>query len=163
MNPRRFALSLATLLVGAVTFTGCAYTITLEPAADAANPACADVSVRLPDSVGDLDRQWTDAQATGAWGDPIAVVFSCGLEPPAPTTLQCVSIGGVDWIVDEAETPSLRLTTYGREPAAQAFVDTTVVSADEVLGLLSNAVQQLPATGACTSPDLPDADEGDDE
>ncbi|MGV9768663.1 DUF3515 family protein [Microbacterium sp. NPDC003461] len=144
-----------------VALAGCAATVTVQPAASANDPRCADVSVRVPDTIDDLPRRWTDAQATAAWGDPTAVVFSCGLEPPAPTTLQCVTIGGVDWIVDETDTPNLRLTTYGRQPAAQAYVDTTVISADQVLGALAGAVQQLPTTGACTAPDS-DTPQGED-
>ncbi|OCG76040.1 DUF3515 family protein [Microbacterium sediminis] len=144
----------AALLAGVLALASCAYTVSLDAAADAESPLCANASVRLPETIGDLERRWTDAQATGAWGVPTAVVCSCGLQPPAPTTLQCVTIGGVDWIVDETDTPNLRLTTYGREPAAQAYIDTTVVSADEVLGVLSTAVQQLPATGECTAPDV---------
>ena len=132
---------------------GCAPTVDLQPADDANVPECADVTVRLPDVIGDLPSRTTDAQATAAWGDPTAVVFSCGLEPPAPTTLQCVTIGAVDWIVDDSDSPNLRITTYGREPAAQVYVDTTRLSADDVLDALAPAVQKLPKSGACTAPD----------
>lgn len=132
--------------------SGCTSTIHMEPAAEANDPLCAEVTVRLPDSVGDQSRVWTDAQATAAWGTPSSVLVTCGLEPPAPTTQQCVSLSGVDWIVDESETPKLRLTTYGREPAVQVYVDTTILSADSVLQSLAGAVQQLPKTSECTAP-----------
>ncbi|MGO1266988.1 MAG: DUF3515 family protein, partial [Microbacterium gubbeenense] len=82
---------------------GCTPTVHLETAPNANDPLCADVSVRLPQTIGDNDRVWTDAQSTAAWGDPSVVLFTCGLEPPAPSTLQCVSFGGVDWLVDDAE------------------------------------------------------------
>ncbi|WP_229703215.1 DUF3515 family protein [Microbacterium murale] len=132
--------------------SGCTSTIHMEPAVDANDPLCAEVTVRLPDSVGDQSRVWTDAQATAAWGTPSSVLVTCGLEPPAPTTQQCVSLSGVDWIVDESETPKLRLTTYGRAPAVQVYVDTTILSADSVLQSLAGAVQQLPKTSECTAP-----------
>lgn len=140
-----------TALVGASVLgllSGCAATVAMKPAADANAPECADVTVRLPDAVGEFEGRTTDAQATGAWGDPTVVVFTCGLEPPAPTTLQCVTINSVDWIVDDKDLPYLRLTTYGRQPAAQAYVDTSRLSADAALQALAPAVQMLPKTGA---------------
>ena len=89
-----FTVAVCALLV----LSGCAPTVHLEPAANANDPLCAEVTVRLPDSIGDQARVWTDAQATAAWGTPSSVLLTCGLEPPAPTTLQCVSLGGVDWV-----------------------------------------------------------------
>ena len=69
--------------------TGCTSTVSLEPAPDANDPACAEVTVRLPDDLAGQSRRWTDAQATGAWGEPAAVLLTCGVEPPGPTTLPC--------------------------------------------------------------------------
>ena len=143
----------ATGVVSALVLTGCTTTVHLEPAPQANDPLCADVSVRLPDSVSGLERRWTDAQATAAWGDPTAVILSCGFDAPAPTTQQCVSISGVDWIVDETDYPNLRMTTYGREPAVQVYVVTTDVTADAALSALGGTVSQLPKTTECTSPD----------
>ncbi|WP_232527714.1 DUF3515 family protein [Microbacterium suaedae] len=145
-------------LVIALVATGCTPTVHLEPAASANDPICADVSVRVPESIGDLSRVWTDAQATAAWGDPSVVLFRCGLEPPAPTTMQCVTVGGVDWIVDETEFPNLRMTTYGRTPAAQVYVDTEETTSNDVLSALSNAANVLPKDGECTTPDEADPD-----
>ena len=142
------------LLAVALATTSCAPTVHLEPAEGANDPACAEVSVRLPSgSIADHERVWTDAQATAAWGDPSAILFTCGLEPPAPSTLQCVSIGGVDWIVDETDFPKLRMTTYGRTPAAQVYVDTEELSSNDVLASLSNAVNMLPENAQCTTVD----------
>ncbi|WP_336648348.1 DUF3515 family protein [Microbacterium sp. MMO-10] len=142
-----------------LTMAGCAPTVALKPARNANAPECAEVAVRVPESIGSLTARTTDAQATAAWGDPVAVVFTCGLEPPAPTTKQCVTINAVDWIVDDSESPYLRLTTYGREPAAQAYVDTTRVSADAALGALAPATQKLPKKSACIAPDTDTADD----
>ncbi|MFT4235496.1 MAG: DUF3515 family protein [Microbacterium sp.] len=148
---RRRILALLLVLAGAV-LTGCTPTIHLEPAANANDPLCADVSVRLPDAVGDLTRVWTDAQATAAWGKPTTVIFTCGLEEPAPSTLTCVTIKSVDWLIDDTDYPNLRMTTYGRSPAAQAYVDTTVISGDDALAALASAVSELPKTTECTDP-----------
>lgn len=153
------ALIIAGLMVG---LSACTPTVHMEPASAATDSACAEVIVRLPKSLGAEKRVWTNAQATAAWGTPTSVLLTCGLEPPAPTTQQCVSLGGVDWIVDESDSPNLRLTTYGREPAAQAYVDTTVLSADAVLQSLAMAVQQLPKYSECIAPatDSPETTEG---
>ena len=94
---RRLAAA-AGAIVLATAVTGCSTTVHLEPADDANDPGCAAVSVLLPDSVDGFDRVLTDAQATGAWGDP-TIVLRCGVEPPAPSALVCTTLGGVDWLV----------------------------------------------------------------
>ena len=151
---RRLALAAGALSL--LALTGCSSTVALEPAADANNPLCAEVTVRLPDAVAGQDRRWTDAQATGAYGDPTSVFVACGVTVPGPTAdLQCITLEGIDWLVDESQAPSMRMTTYGRDPAVQVFVDTEVVSANDALsnaGIVSG-IRMIPATSACTTPD----------
>ncbi|MGF3055502.1 DUF3515 family protein [Microbacterium sp. YY-01] len=156
---RRYGL-IGLVLAAATILTGCgAGTVALEPAADANNPLCAEVSVRLPksfESVGGSEpqqRRWTNAQATGAWGDPESVYLRCGVEPPGPSTLQCVTFGGVDWLVDSEDRPWLRITTYGRTPAVQVTVNSSVISADSVLDRLTSAVGRLPTDARCIAAD----------
>lgn len=156
MIRRLSALGALALIVVAA---GCTPTVHLEPAPHANDPLCADVGVRLPQTIGDNDRVWTDAQSTAAWGDPSVVLFTCGLEPPAPSTLQCVSFGGVDWLVDDADRPNLRLTTYGRTPAAQVYVNTEKVSGDTALDAISLQVAALPQDAECTSVEEADPDQ----
>lgn len=143
------------LVVLAGVLTGCSSSVTLEPAALSNDPRCADVIVRLPSTVDGQERRWTDAQATGAWGDPSAVLLTCGLEPPGPSTLRCITVSGVDWLVDETESPRFRLTTYGRSPAVELYVDNTVVSPNDVLAALAGSVGQLPKNAQCTAPEAP--------
>lgn len=145
----------AGLVVLAGLLAGCSSTVTLEPAALANDPRCADVIVRLPSTVDGQARRWTDAQATGAWGDPSAVLLTCGLEPPGPSTLRCITVSGVDWLVDETESPRFRLTTYGRTPAVELYVDNTLVSPNNVLSALAGSVGQLPENAECTAPEAP--------
>ena len=123
----------------------------MTPAAGANDPQCAEVSVRLPGELAGLERRWTDAQATGAWGSPAAVLLTCGVEPPGPTTLPCQTVGGVDWIIDETEAPSYRVTTFGRTPAVEVYLDTTVASSADVLDRLSTVVSLLPTDGSTCS------------
>lgn len=160
---RRFAVASGVLLAAAV-LSACTPTVHMEPAADANNPLCAEVVVNLENlrSLADQDRIWTDAQGTAAWGSSgAAILLTCGLDKPAPTSeLQCVTLEGVDWLVDASETPRLRLTTYGREPAVQLYIDTEVVSSNDVISTrgLVGAVSVIPADGACTAPDELDED-----
>ncbi|WP_298039005.1 DUF3515 family protein [uncultured Microbacterium sp.] len=149
----------AVVLLGAAMLAGCSSTVHLEPAADSNNPLCAEVMVSLKtvNSVAEQERRWTDAQATAAWGSPTSsILLTCGLDKPAPTSeLQCVTMEGVDWLVDATDTPKLRLTTYGREPAVQLYVDTGVVSSNDVISSrgIVGAVTSIPATNECTTPD----------
>lgn len=150
---RRLALVSGALIL--LALTGCSSTVALKPAPDANNPACAEVTVRLPNAIGDMQRRWTDAQATGAYGEPTAVIVACGVAVPGPTAdLQCVTLDGVDWLVDDSQAPKMRMTTYGRDPAVQVFVDTKRIGANEVLsnsGLVSG-IRTIKATSACIAP-----------
>ncbi|AMM33087.1 hypothetical protein SA2016_2418 [Sinomonas atrocyanea] len=95
-------------LVGLVAaLAGCSAPVSVQPAADAANPACAPLMLALPDTIGDAQLRTTTSQATAAWGDPAAVVLRCGVPSPGPTTDRCVSVNGVDWVIrqDSPATP----------------------------------------------------------
>ncbi|OAN43367.1 DUF3515 family protein [Microbacterium sp. H83] len=148
---RRLTVVAGALAVVAV-LAGCSTTIHLEPAADANDPACAEISVLLPDAVGDLDRVWTDAQATGAWGEP-TVVLRCGVEPPAPSTEVCTTIGNVDWLVLDQEEERQRLVTYGREPAIEVVIRRgEEIDFRTVVESLTTSIRagMQPATANCT-------------
>ncbi|TFB48171.1 DUF3515 family protein [Cryobacterium tagatosivorans] len=147
--PAPRAAAVLALLAATVALTGCVAIVPLEPAADAVNPACADLVVHLPAAVADLPERETNAQATGAWGDPAVVLLHCGVEVPGPTTLPCISINGVDWIEDDSDAPLYRYTTFGRDPATELVVDSEKVSGSTVLVDLTGAVSSIPATGEC--------------
>lgn len=140
-------------VAAATLLTGCAGPVALEPAADATNPSCADVIVRLPETVADAPRRETDSQATGAWGSPASVLLRCGVEPYGPTTLPCDNVNGVDWIRDDSQAPSYTFTTYGRVPAIQIVVDSNAVSGTSALVDLGTAVSSVPQTTACLNAD----------
>lgn len=117
----------------------------MEAAPQSNDPVCADVMVRLPDQVDGEPRRWTDAQATAAWGEPSAsILLTCGLEPIGPTTLPCQTVAGVDWVIDESDAPRYRVTTFGRMPAVELYLDNERVSSAEVLDRLSALVSVLP-------------------
>lgn len=137
----------------AVLLTGCAAAVPLEPAADATNPGCAAVVVHLPTAVADQPERETNAQATGAWGEPAAVLLHCGVTVPGPTTLPCLNVNGIDWIEDDADAPRYRYTTYGRDPAIEIVIDSEKVSGSTALVDLANAVSEVPAISQCVGAD----------
>ena len=154
-QPNRVAAAAFLLLVGGLA--ACSPTVALDPAPDAADPACAAVSVRLPDEIDEqgtkLVERETNAQATAAWGDPAAVVLRCGVPVPPPTSaLPCNTVtdrGGnsVDWLVDDSKDPIFTFTTYGRTPSVSVTIDYGVIGSASVLDALSSAVNQLPGNG----------------
>jgi len=127
----------------------------MQPAKLANDPACAEIVSRLPKTISGQERRWTDAQATGAWGNPVSILMTCGLEAPGPTTLPCRTSDGVDWIIDESQAAENRytLTTYGREPAVQVFLNQGVASSGDVAQALGPLIRDyLAETGAkCTA------------
>lgn len=140
------AAALATLAVA--TLGACAQVVPMEPAADATNPDCAEVIVRLPEGIDEFAERETNAQATGAWGEPAAILLRCGVEVPGPSALPCFTIKGVDWLRDSSEAPIYTFTTYGREPAVEVIIDGDRASSN-ALSALGNAVGTLPATKQC--------------
>lgn len=129
----------------------CATEVPLKPAADANNPLCAHVTVRLPGNIGEHKKRATNAQATGAWGEPAIVILRCGLKVSEPTTAACINVNGVDWIVDNTDAPRYRFEAYGRNPGLEIFVDADAISGTDALLELSPAVQQLPQERKCSA------------
>ncbi|MFM5904730.1 MAG: DUF3515 family protein [Micrococcales bacterium] len=148
----RTLVALAAIPLALVSITACTSTVALEPAADSNNPACAAVTVRLPDEIGGNQKRETNAQATGAWGNPSAVLLRCGLPAVEASTLLCVTAGGVDWLVDDTQKPSYRFISFGRKPAAEVIVDSKKISGVTALDALGPAVQQLPSIRSCEEP-----------
>lgn len=123
----------------------------MEPAVNANDPACADVIVRLPAEVSGHAKRTTNAQATGAWGDPVVIELTCGIEPSGPTTDDCVSVEGVDWIIDRSGAPLYRFEAYGRTPGLQLVVDGERASGLEATLALNSVAELLPQERHCTS------------
>ncbi|TQL47574.1 uncharacterized protein DUF3515 [Homoserinimonas aerilata] len=123
----------------------------MTAAVDAVNPDCAEIMVRIPTAIDELDKRETDAQATAAWGSPAAILLHCGVEVPGPSTLPCFTLKNVDWLRDDSDAPTYVFTTYGRDPAVRVTVDSDLASGTNALVALGNAVGSLPAQGACTA------------
>lgn len=140
-------LYLAPLLL---LLSGCSATVNLEAAPLANEPACAEVSVRYPNQISELEQRFTNAQATTAYGEPAAILVRCGLEPVYASALPCVTASEIDWLVDESQAPSFRFISFGRSPAIEVVVDSESASGVSALDALSQAVSQIPATKFCT-------------
>lgn len=152
----RSVVAVAAVVTLAASLSGCTSIVPMQAAADANNPDCADLTVRLPDRVGDLDRRETNAQATGAWGSPPAVLLYCGVEVPSASTQRCIQVEGIFWLVDASNEPTYVLRSFGREPAVDVVVDTEITGATPVLMSLSRVIGRMSTNGhACT--DLDDA------
>ena len=123
----------------------------MEPAEGANDPACANVTVRLPEEVAGLSKRDTNAQSTGAWGDKGSVQLVCGEEPTGPTTDQCVTVNDVDWIIDDSAAPIFRFEAYGRSPGLAVYVDSEVVSGTDAVLDLGAVARQLPQTRKCVA------------
>ena len=132
-----------------MTLSGCSATVSLDSAPDANNPDCAKVIVRLPNQTAGQDKRTTNSQSTAAWGDPVTVTLTCGLDPINVSSLTCITAGGVDWIVDESKKPVYRFISFGRKPATLITVDSEKVSGATVLEDLGQAVQFTRQTKKC--------------
>ncbi len=139
MTVRAVASLLTVAAIGAL-LAGCSPIVALKPAPHANDTACADVIVRLPQTVQNLSRRETNAQATGAWGDPAQVLLRCGVTVPSASDLPCVSVDGQDWLRDGANAPTYVFTSYGRTPAIAVVVDQSKLTPGLVLSDLSSVV-----------------------
>ena len=149
-------LAVAAAAGALLALSGCTPTISVQPAPAATDTACAALIVRLPATIGALEKRQTDAQGTAAWGDPEAVQLRCGVTPPGPTTDPCYTVSDVDWVLADTGTGAeVRevVTTFGRTPATQVVVDPKRASVNDVLPTISDAVvAAMPtATRHCTT------------
>ena len=149
MTHRWPTLALGTGLL--LVLAGCTPIVALQPTDDANNPGCADVIVRLPDTVGKLEIRQTDAQSTAAWGDPDSVLMFCGVPVPAASELPCID-KGIFWLRDDSDDAVWKFTTFGRDPAITLIVDRDIASGPGVvLEDLENAVSFTPENGLTCS------------
>ncbi len=142
MRLRRAAIASA-LLAGTIAalLTGCSPIVALDPAPHANDPACADVIVRLPDTLEHLPKRETNAQGTGAWGDPAEVLLRCGVAVPSVSELPCVQTDDdFFWLRDDTNAPSYVFTSYGRTPAIAVVIDQNKLAPGVVLRDLETAV-----------------------
>ena len=126
-------------LTALALLAGCAATATVPVAPFADDPVCAEVILALPQVLAEAERIGTTSQGTAAWTHDRpqeAIVLRCGVEPLPPTTDRCVTADdgagtSVDWVTvpgDEGTGEPWTFTTYGRVPAVEVTVPTSVTS-----------------------------------
>lgn len=157
MLPARFVAASTIAALTILALGGCARTIGVEVAPDAADPLCADVMLAVPDELGtDLPKVQTNSQATAAWGEPgAAVTMRCGVDQIGPSA-SCQHVDSrdgtsVDWIVTTDDAGTWSFVTYGRDPAAEVIVPPVVTQdhSTSFIADLARAVTQVPATKEC--------------
>jgi hypothetical protein len=132
-----------------LVLTGCAATVVMPAAPLANDPGCAEVIVRLPSETDGQARRTTNSQSTAAWGEPVAITLTCGLEPVMVSALPCITAGDVDWIVDDSDKPNYTFISFGRTPATAVTIDSTKSSGANVLEDLGQAVQFTKQSKKC--------------
>ncbi|TAM71305.1 MAG: DUF3515 family protein [Microbacteriaceae bacterium] len=149
----RLSAALPLLLVAGL-LSGCASVVAMTAAPDSNSVGCANISVRLPDTVAGRAKRETDAQATGAWGNPAVVLLRCGVPPIGPTTKPCLTANGIDWVLEnDPLSPALRYITFGRVPATEVVIEhgKNGVSDASVMADLSDAIGSVKQTQKCIS------------
>jgi hypothetical protein len=151
----KLGLAAATAFLAVGLLSGCAATVALTPAGEATNAKCASVVVQLPNTVSTLSQRETNAQGTGAWGEPADILLRCGVPVPDPNSLPCVTVDGIDWLRKADPHEVFVFTTYGRDPAVAVTINSKDVKADgnQALNDLATAVATIPAKHHCASPE----------
>lgn len=120
------------------------------PLAD--DPQCARIADHYPDRLAGNRRDPVTFDGLAVWGRG-AVQLRCGLEPPGPSTDLCVTVNGVDWVLQETRSRDGRqyLISYGRRPAVEVSMADSVTRTDAVLVEMSRLVAPVPQSAKCLS------------
>lgn len=135
----------AVVTFSAVSLGACARdSVTAPPQSD--HPACRTALDRLPRTLLGHARGSSEAAGTAVYGDP-EVVVRCGVNPLGPTTLRCLSVNDVDWVIDDRGDP-LVFTTFGRSPALEVRIPASYPVANDSAALvdLQPVAEGLPKT-----------------
>jgi hypothetical protein len=139
-RPSRGRVKAAVAVTSVLLVTGCAPSVAMDAAPNATDPGCAEVIVRLPDTLEGLTVRETNAQATAAWGSPATVLLTCGLPAQPPTSLLCLPIGTVEWLIDDSDPQFTTATSHGRRPVTRVVIDKTETGGQTILAELEPAV-----------------------
>lgn len=131
--------------VSALVLSACSRAPEVALAPQAGAPVC--TAVPWPADVSGRDRVATtpDDPSVAAWGEP-ALIARCGLDALGPTTDDCVTVDGVDWVVRSLSDGSAA-TTYGRDPALEVLAPAAYGAVPLLLPAFSAAARTLPENG----------------
>lgn len=139
--------AVAAAATGLATLAGCSEgSVSVQPAPQASSAACAGALRHLPATVLGRSRVALDVPGAAEWGKP-AIVARCGLPEVAPTTLPCLTVDAVDWVIDDRHDPIV-FTTFGRSPALEVGVPVSYgrSNASAALADLAAVAGALPRT-----------------
>ncbi|MCA1782720.1 MAG: hypothetical protein ABR500_03410 [Dermatophilaceae bacterium] len=125
--------------------SACSSAIEVAPPDQAGDPACAEIP--WPETIAGNARTATDPEGSwvAAWGDP-AIIARCGLPALEPTTLDCVAVDDMDWIVREL-SDGTAMSSYGTDPALEVLVPVAYGPGPLLLPAFGDAVRSLPTNG----------------
>lgn len=149
-RPWRIAIALAAV---AVISSGFLFvnSRTIDSAPHAKDPKCSKAVDRSPEKVASESRDWVLGEGVASWGDG-STVLRCGVDELEPTVNLCLTVDGVDWVLDEKklrETGVSTLTTYGRSPAVQVTYSGGREEVGGVLVDLKKSVAAIPQKRKC--------------
>lgn len=130
----------------------------VSAAPHAGDAKCDKVVSRLPDDIPGASRDWALGEGVASWGGQ-AAVFRCGAEELMPNINLCVTVDGVDWVLDEERLKRdgvSVLRTYGRSPAVEFTYAGSREEVGGILAALNPAVKWIPQERKCVG--LDDAD-----
>jgi uncharacterized protein DUF3515 len=135
------------LALGPWALVGCGRAVQVTPAATADSPGCQGLRDAWPSTVGGQTRVPTssDSPTLAAWGDP-AIIARCGVSEPGPTTEDCISASGIDWVARRLDD-GMAFTTYGRSPAIEVLVPATYAPEPLVLGAFAQVAGTIAQGG----------------
>jgi hypothetical protein len=135
------------LLLAAALLGACSRGVPVTVPGRGSDPVCVKAGSAWPASVSGRESIATDpaGPAVHAWGDP-AIVARCGVATPGPTTDDCVTVNGVDWVATPL-SDGTRFVTYGRDPAIEVLIPKSDVPEGSLLPVFTAVAQSLPETG----------------
>jgi Protein of unknown function (DUF3515) len=137
-----------TLAAGALLLAACSSAPSQAPRA--ADPACTKALRAAPPTVLGAGRAPLGVSGALAWGDP-HVVMRCGLEPLGPTTAQCLTVNGHDWVLADPDADPVVFTTFGTDPAVDVAVPRSYPQPSGALVDLAPVAATLPENGRSCS------------
>jgi hypothetical protein len=135
------------LLAAAALLAACSRGVPVTVPSRGGDPVCVTAAASWPATISGRGSVASDPvnPAVHAWGDP-AIVARCGVAAPGPTTEDCLTVNGIDWVATPL-SDGTRFVTYGREPAIEVLIPKTDVPEGSLLPAFTAAARALPETG----------------
>ena len=150
-RPLRAGVALCVVATAAASLVACSRDIPVTLPDGAHTAACTSLDSHWPRTVAGRESAAVEPSSPSAraWGDP-AIIAICGYAAPPPSTLECIAVDGVDWVV-QPRSNGVQFTTYGREPALDVLVPSAYAPEPLVLPAFGAVARSLPTTGrTCT-------------